>query len=39
MKQAVVGIRVSFMLETDPKGILGPKSPRPDVITVSEAKS
>jgi small subunit ribosomal protein S3e len=38
MKQAVVGIRVSIMLPTDPKGIAGPKEQRPDLIIVSEGK-
>jgi ribosomal protein uS3 len=38
MKQAVVGIRVSIMLPTDPRGLNGPKEQRPDVVTVNEPK-
>jgi small subunit ribosomal protein S3e len=38
MKQAVVGIRVSIMLPTDPKGVIGPREPRPDNIVVHDAK-
>jgi small subunit ribosomal protein S3e len=38
MKQAVVGIRVAIMLPHDPRGIIGPKEPRPDLIVVSEEK-
>jgi small subunit ribosomal protein S3e len=38
MKQAVVGIRVSIMLPTDPKGVIGPREPRPDTIVVHDAK-
>jgi small subunit ribosomal protein S3e len=38
MRQGVIGIRVSIMLPHDPKGIMGPKIPLDDVVTILEPK-
>lgn len=38
MRQGVIGIRVSIMLPHDPKGIVGPKIPLDDVVTILEPK-
>ncbi|PIA19557.1 ribosomal protein S3 [Coemansia reversa NRRL 1564] len=34
MKQGVLGIKVKIMLDSDPTGRLGPKTPLPDIITI-----
>ncbi|KAJ2683775.1 40S ribosomal protein S3, partial [Coemansia spiralis] len=34
MKQGVLGIKVKIMLDTDPTGRMGPKTPLPDVVTI-----
>ena len=36
MRQGVIGIRVSIMLPQDPKGVIGPKIPLDDVVTILE---
>ena len=38
MRQGVIGIKVSIFLPQDPKGILGPKIPLDDVVTILEPK-
>jgi ribosomal protein uS3 len=38
MRQGVLGVKVSLMLPQDPKGIVGPKIPLSDVITILEPK-
>jgi hypothetical protein len=38
MCQGVVGVTVSTMLPQDPKGVLGPKIPVDDVVTILEPK-
>lgn len=38
MRQGVIGIKVQIMLPQDPKGILGPKIPLDDVVTILEPK-
>ncbi|KAJ2159398.1 40S ribosomal protein S3 [Coemansia sp. RSA 552] len=34
MKQGVLGIKVKIMLDQDPTGRLGPKTPLPDIVTI-----
>ncbi|KAJ2847967.1 small ribosomal protein 3, partial [Coemansia brasiliensis] len=34
MKQGVLGIKVKIMLDSDPTGRLGPKTPLPDIVTI-----
>lgn len=36
LKQGMIGIKVSIMLPWDPIGMVGPKKPLPDVVTVLE---
>jgi len=36
MRQGVIGIKVSIMLPQDPKGVIGPKIPLDDVVTILE---
>ena len=38
MRQGMIGIKVSIMLPHDPKGIMGPKIPLDDVVTILEPK-
>ena len=38
LRQGVLGIKVSIMLDHDPAGITGPSRPQPDVIRVIEPK-
>jgi ribosomal protein S3 len=38
LRQGVLGIKVSIMLDYDPAGITGPTRPQPDVIRVIEPK-
>mmetsp|Transcript_8752 Transcript_8752/g.5197 ORF Transcript_8752/g.5197 Transcript_8752/m.5197 type:complete len:82 (+) Transcript_8752:63-308(+) len=38
MRQGVIGIRVSIFLPQDPQGIIGPKIPLDDVVTIMEPK-
>ena len=38
MRQGVIGIRVAIMLPQDPKGLVGPKIPLDDVVTIIEPK-
>lgn len=38
MRQGVIGIKVSIMLPQDPRGIMGPKIPLDDVVTILEPK-
>lgn len=38
MRQGVIGIKVSIMLPHDPAGIIGPKIPLDDVVTILEPK-
>jgi small subunit ribosomal protein S3e len=38
MRQGVIGLKVSIFLPHDPKGVLGPKIPLDDVITIMEPK-
>jgi len=38
MRQGVLGIKVKIMLEWDPLGKVGPKTPLPDVVTIMEPK-
>jgi small subunit ribosomal protein S3e len=38
MRQGVIGIKVSIFLPQDPKGIIGPKIPLDDVVTILEPK-
>jgi len=32
--QGVLGIKVKIMLDWDPKGKVGPKTPLPDIVTI-----
>mmetsp|Transcript_14862 Transcript_14862/g.35931 ORF Transcript_14862/g.35931 Transcript_14862/m.35931 type:complete len:217 (-) Transcript_14862:881-1531(-) len=36
LQSGVIGVKVAIMLPWDPTGILGPKNPLPDVVTVLE---
>lgn len=36
LQSGVIGVKVSIMLPWDPTGILGPRNPLPDVVTVLE---
>ena len=36
--QGVLGIKVKVMLDWDPKGINGPKTPLPDVVSIHSPK-
>lgn len=36
--QGVLGIKVKIMLEWDPKGKQGPKTPLPDLVTIHAPK-
>ena len=38
MRQGMIGIKVSIILPHDPKGIMGPKIPLDDVVTILEPK-
>lgn len=38
MRQGVIGIKVSIFLPQDPQGIIGPKIPLDDVVTIIEPK-
>lgn len=38
MRQGVIGIKVSIMLPHDPAGVIGPKMPLDDVVTILEPK-
>lgn len=38
MRQGVVGIKVAIMLPQDPRGVMGPKIPLDDVVTILEPK-
>eukprot|EP00527_Entomoneis_sp_CCMP2396_P008814 CAMPEP_0198142932 /NCGR_PEP_ID=MMETSP1443-20131203/5589_1 /TAXON_ID=186043 /ORGANISM="Entomoneis sp., Strain CCMP2396" /LENGTH=287 /DNA_ID=CAMNT_0043806059 /DNA_START=91 /DNA_END=954 /DNA_ORIENTATION=+ len=38
MRQGVIGIRVAIMLPQDPRGVMGPKIPLDDVVTILEPK-
>lgn len=38
MRQGVIGIKVSIMLPHDPKGVIGPKIPLDDVVSILEPK-
>jgi len=38
LRQGVLGLKVKIMLPWDPKGIIGPKRPLPDNVTVTEPK-
>lgn len=38
MRQGVIGIKVKIFLPQDPKGIMGPKIPLDDVVTILEPK-
>jgi len=38
LRQGVVGIKVKIMLDHDPKGRNGPKTPIPDMIIIKEPK-
>merc|ERR1712045_216636 len=38
MRQGVIGIKVSIFLPQDPQGIIGPKIPLDDVVTLIEPK-
>ena len=38
MRQGMIGIKVTIMLPHDPKGIMGPKIPLDDVVTILEPK-
>ena len=39
MRQGILGVKVAIMLPHDPKGIIGPKVPLSDTITILEPKS
>lgn len=39
MRQGVLGIKVKIMLPHDPKGIMGPKTPLSDIVTILEPKA
>jgi small subunit ribosomal protein S3e len=36
LQSGVIGVKISIMLPWDPTGVLGPKKPLPDVVTVLE---
>jgi small subunit ribosomal protein S3e len=36
--QGVLGIKVKIMLDWDPKGKVGPKTPLPDLVTITNPK-
>lgn len=38
MRQGILGVKVTIMHPQDPKGIIGPKNPLSDVITILEPK-
>ncbi|KAK1261693.1 40S ribosomal protein S3-3 [Acorus gramineus] len=38
LRQGVLGIKVKIMLDWDPKGIQGPKTPLPDLVTIHPPK-
>ncbi|KAL2533260.1 40S ribosomal protein S3-2 [Abeliophyllum distichum] len=38
LRQGVLGIKVKIMLEWDPEGKSGPKSPLPDIVTILDPK-
>ena len=38
LPQGMIGIKVSIMLPWDPTGIMGPKKPLPDLVTILEGK-
>ncbi|KAF3578432.1 hypothetical protein DY000_02029912 [Brassica cretica] len=38
LRQGVLGIKVKVMLDWDPKGVLGPKTPLPDVVIIHTPK-
>jgi small subunit ribosomal protein S3e len=38
LPQGVIGVKVSIMLPWDPIGIMGPKKPLPDLVTILEGK-
>merc|ERR1711935_873909 len=38
MRQGVIGVKVKIFLPHDPKGVLGPKIPLDDVVTIMEPK-
>lgn len=38
MVQGVLGIKVKIMLDWDPKGKQGPKTPLPDLVTIHPPK-
>jgi len=39
LPQGVIGIKVSIMMPWDPTGIMGPKKPLPDLVTILEGKN
>ena len=39
MKQGILGVQVKIMLPNDPRGIMGPKTPLSDVVTILEPKN
>ncbi|TQD83848.1 hypothetical protein C1H46_030608 [Malus baccata] len=38
LRQGVLGIKVKIMLDWDPKGKQGPKTPLPDLVTIHQPK-
>jgi len=38
LPQGVIGVKISIMLPWDPTGIMGPKKPLPDLVTILEGK-
>ena len=38
MKQGILGVKVTIMFPNDPRGIIGPKTPLSDVVTILEPK-
>uniref|UniRef100_A0A914C8L0 40S ribosomal protein S3 n=1 Tax=Acrobeloides nanus TaxID=290746 RepID=A0A914C8L0_9BILA len=38
LRQGVLGIKVKIMLPHDPKGLIGPKTPLPDLINIKEPR-
>jgi len=38
VSQGVLGIKVKIMLDWDPKGKQGPKTPLPDIVTIHTPK-
>jgi len=38
MRQGVLGVKVSIMLDHDPEGKIGPKKPLSDIVTIHEPK-